>query len=171
MWDAWFISKHNMLYKTALDVFISKWCCISGHFRGILAVLSTEWCTLLFKSLFTLWLLAPDGYLCTWDQNGNHQIRSSLYSHKQRFSPTTDVDRKFKFVSQNCSELPHRSLLLPNQVWPPSCWLMLNFHLFKLSSTVLASRSDCGVFVAFDTEQRSQGCGVDHVWLRHAHIG
>lgn len=145
---------------------------LTRHFRGILlAVLSTEWFTLLFKSLFTLWLLAPDGYHCTWDQNGNHQIWSSLYSHKQRFLPTTDVDRKFTFVSQNCSEFPHGTLLLLNQVCPPSCWLMLNSHLFKLSSTVLAPCSGYGVFVGFDTEQRSQGCGVDHVWLRHAHTG
>ncbi len=39
---------------------------LTRHFRGILlAVLSTEWFTLLFKSLFTLRLLAPDGYHCT----------------------------------------------------------------------------------------------------------
>lgn len=142
------------------------------HFRGILlAVLGAEWFTQLFKSLFTLRLLAPDGYRCTWDQNGNHQIRSSVYSHKQRFSPTTDVERKFTIALQNCSEFPHRTVLLLNQVWPPSCWLMLNFHLFKLSSAVLAPRSGCGAYAGFDTEQRSQGCGVDHVWLRHAHIG
>lgn len=68
------------------------------HFRGILlAVLCDEWFTRLFKSVFTLRLLAPDGHHCTLDQNGNHQIQSNVYSHKQRFLPTTDFDRKFTF--------------------------------------------------------------------------
>jgi len=64
------------------------------HFRGILR---DERFTRLFKSVFTLRLLAPDGYHCTLDQNGNHQIPSNVYSLKQRFSATTDVDRKFTF--------------------------------------------------------------------------
>lgn len=55
---------------------------LSRHFRGILqAVLRAEWFTRLFKSLFTLRLLAPDGHHCTLDQNGNHEIQSNVYSN------------------------------------------------------------------------------------------
>ncbi len=78
---------------------------LTRHFRGILlAVLSTEWFTLLFKSLFTLRLLAPDGYHCTWDQNETTRYDLvCILTNRDSYPPQTltGSSRSFHKIAQN----------------------------------------------------------------------